>query len=204
MWRTSTVAAGAGYDRGAYEWRIADVDVDASHHSPVEAPGAAASIRMTVTNLSNYTDDFLVRLVSNSLSWPVNFQIAATAENEYIVTLAPNASARFMVDVTVPCTAGGAQTDLHFAVESQRDPYLVHSIQLDVTAADVAGVALAPNNSSQAATESVVVYAHTLTNNGNFEDSIALSGASSKGWGVVVAPVLATRSRATRPPCTYP
>lgn len=183
---------GAGYDRGAYEWRIADVDVEASSQSPVEAPGAAASIRMTVTNLSNYTDDFLVRLVSNSLGWPVNFQIAATAENEYIVTLAPNASAAFMVDVTVPAgTAAGAQTDLHFAVESQRDPYLVDSIQLDVTAADVAGVALAPNNSSQAAADSVVVYAHTLTNNGNFEDSIALSAASSKGWSVVVAPVLA-------------
>ena len=184
---------GAGYDRGAYEWRIADVDVDASHRSPVESPGAAASIRMTVTNLSNYTDDFLVRLVSNSLGWPVNFQIAATAENEYIVTLAPNASAAFTVDVTVPAgTAGGAQTDLHFAVESQRDPYLVDSIQLDVTAADVAGVALAPNNSSQAAPGTIVAYAHTLTNNGNFEDSIALSAASSKGWGVVVAPALAT------------
>lgn len=181
---------GAGYDRGAYEWRIADVNVDASHRTSVEAPGVAAGIRMTVTNLSNYTDDFLVRLVSNSLGWPVNFQIAATAENQYIVTLAPNASAAFMVDVTVPAgTAAGAQTDLHFAVESQRDPYLVDSIQLDVTAAEVAGVALAPNNSSQAAPGSVVVYAHTLTNNGNFEDTITLSAASSKGWGVVVAPV---------------
>ncbi len=184
---------GAGYDRGAYEWRIADVDVIATPTSPVVAPSATASFRMTVTNASNYTDDFLVRLVSNSLGWPVNFRIAATAENEYMVTVPSGGHAVFTVDVTVPVgTAGGAQTDLHFAIESQRDPYLADSIHLDVTAADMAGVALSPNNSSQAAPASIVSYAHTLTNNGNFADSIALEATSSRGWAVTVSPAPAT------------
>ena len=36
-----------------------------------------------------------------------------------------------------------------------------------------------------------MVYHHTLSNNGNFTDTVTLSANSSEGWGVIVSPLVA-------------
>jgi uncharacterized repeat protein (TIGR01451 family) len=54
------------------------------------------------------------------------------------------------------------------------------------TVSQVAAVTVAPDNASNADPGDVVVYAHTVTNNGNDDDTFDLSATSSQGWTVAI------------------
>ncbi len=54
------------------------------------------------------------------------------------------------------------------------------------TVSQVAAVTVAPDGASNADPGDVVVYAHTVTNNGNGDDTFDLSAASSQGWTVAI------------------
>ncbi|MGD8376695.1 MAG: DUF11 domain-containing protein [Acidobacteriota bacterium] len=57
---------------------------------------------------------------------------------------------------------------------------------VQTTVAQVAAVDVAPDNSSSATPGDVIYYAHVVTNNGNGDDTIDLTAASSLGWAVQI------------------
>lgn len=54
------------------------------------------------------------------------------------------------------------------------------------TVSQVAAVTVVPDNTSNADPGDVVLYAHTVTNNGNDDDTFDLTATSSEGWTVVI------------------
>jgi predicted outer membrane repeat protein len=185
-----------GFDRGAYEWRIAGVDLGGSNNEVTLLPGGNACLDLTVTNESNYPDSYAVTLASSTLDWPVQLgcgDIQSAGTHLFTGDLAQDESFTIQVEVEVPDDAiGGQQNVLHFRVDSQSNKAVVDSLFVTVIAENVAGLVLTPNNNGSTADGTTIGYQHTLTNNGNFTDSITLAANSSEGWSAVVIPAFAS------------
>jgi uncharacterized membrane protein len=104
----------------------------------------------------------------------------------------PSAHDTVQFTTTVPMTAtGGTVNDLTARASSMSDGAVLDIANLQVTVADVAGVVIGPDLADKGSPTEGVKYVHTLVNNGNFTDTITLSGVSSQGWVVSAQPAVA-------------
>lgn len=188
------VPMGGEADRGAYEWHVAGVAALAPPSLPDVEPGPlGTTFLFTATNNGNIPETFLVYLTENQLGWPVSFGLQASSTDPFSIDLGPGESATFEVHATVPDgTIGGTANTLRFQAQSERDNTVVGQAEVTVVAANIAGVSLSPDHSSEAASDSQASYTHTLTNQGNFTDTITLIGVSDQGWAVAVVPAAVT------------
>jgi len=178
------VPVGGRGDMGCYEWFRAGVTL-APDRASTEPPGAAVTFQHTLTNAGNLSDTFLLDVALNSLGWPVTVTPASVALNA-------GATASVQVTVAVPAgTTGGALDEVTVRARSQSDGAVMGIVVDRVTAANVAGVLLTPDRASTVTPGTVVRYEHTLTNTGNFTDTISLAASSSQRWTVVVMPAAA-------------
>ncbi len=169
---------------GAYEWFQAGADLQ-SGQSVVALPGEIVTFSLTLTNQGNLADTFALDLPINTLGWNVSLQPAQ-------VGLAAGESAAIQVLVEVPAAAlGGLVADLTVRAVSAVDPAIIAVAALQVEVADVAGLALTPDNSASAQPGETLVFHHTLSNAGNFTDTVSLSASSDQGWTVLVQPASA-------------
>lgn len=70
--------------------------------------------------------------------------------------------------------------------DANGNPLTATSNIVTTTVSQVAAVLVDPDNAATADPGDVVVYAHTLTNNGNGDDTFDLTATSSNGWTTVV------------------
>jgi len=106
--------------------------------------------------------------------------------------LGAGTGAPVQVVVTVPPgTLGGTLDEVTVRARSQSDGTVIGVAIDGTTVSNVANVQLAPDHVGMVAPATVARYVHTLSNNGNFTDTIDLAGSSSQGWTVVVMPAMA-------------
>jgi uncharacterized repeat protein (TIGR01451 family) len=70
--------------------------------------------------------------------------------------------------------------------DANGNPLTATSNVVTTTVSQVAGVAVDPDNTGSGNPGDTVVYAHTLTNNGNEDDTFDLTASSASGWTTVV------------------
>lgn len=180
---------GAAADRGAYEWRIAGVDLTGPATAPTGQPGLSTTFLITITNQSNHPDTFWVTVEDNPQNWPVSLGLHSSAAEPLAVTLDPDETTVVEAQVTIPADApGGTTNPLLIVVKSQSNGAVVDSAQVPISAATVGNVTIGPDHNGTAETGTAIVYEHTLTNNGNFTDTISLQADSASGWPVVATP----------------
>lgn len=178
------IPAGGDADMGGYEWFRAGVTLEEDQLS-TELPGTMVTYTLTITNDGHLPDTFLLDTPINTMGWTVAVVPSS-------VSLASGGSASVGVAVTVPTDAtGGAVNDLTVRVVSGSDDSVIDVATIETTVANVAGVGLRPDRAGDVAPGSMVRYEHTLTNDGNFTDTISLSASSTQGWPVAVVPPVA-------------
>jgi uncharacterized membrane protein len=171
-------------DMGAYEWFRAGVTLEADQ-SVVAEPGETVTFTLDITNDGNLPDTFGLDIPLNSQGWTAQ-PVSPT------ITLMPGATGNVYFTTTVPMTAtGGTVNDLTARASSMSDGAVLDIANLQVTVADVAGVVIGPDLADKGSPTEGVKYVHTLVNNGNFTDTITLSGVSSQGWVVSAQPAVA-------------
>ena len=163
----------------AYGRRVGAAMTGGQSASP--APGQSVVYTHLVTNTGTATDTFDVAF-SSSQGW-------ASIQPGGPITLAPGASTRLSVTVTVPANAISGTVETSAVTVTSRT---TASVQLRVndttTAGHLPGVGLAPNRSGQALPGRSAVYTHTLTNTGNGADTFSITCAGTQGWTVQCAP----------------
>jgi uncharacterized repeat protein (TIGR01451 family) len=70
--------------------------------------------------------------------------------------------------------------------DANGNPLTATSNVVTTTVSQVAGVVVDPDNSGSGNPGDTIVYAHTLTNNGNEDDTFDLTASSAGGWTTVV------------------
>jgi parallel beta-helix repeat protein len=146
-------------------------------------PGGTATITYTVTNAGNQAGTFNLAFTPPA-GWSVTQGAPAS------VTLAKGASQAFAVEVQAPNGAiagaytarlAATATDANGATATKADTIMVNQ---------VASVSLTPESQTTAGRGPGAVYTDTvtLTNGGNFTDTIALAASSSQGWTVRPVP----------------
>lgn len=142
------------------------------------SPPATVQFVHTISNVGLATGDFNVSVTPSPSRPGWNFTLSSTGP----FTLAPNATQTVTLTVTVPAGASvGEDVDAVVKVTTAGG--------LEATATDTVQVALVPNLSFSAATQTpingqpgqTVVFTHTLTNNGNGPDSFTVAMTSTAG-----------------------
>ncbi len=140
-------------------------------------PGQAASYDHTVTNTGASSDTFSFQATS-SLGWTVS----APAN----VTLAAGAQTVVRVTTTSPANAAAGLVDsLTLTAISQNDASASAQVVDATTVNRIVAVALTPSRTASSAANKVIYYDHTITNNGNAQDTFRFTAVSSRGWVVV-------------------
>lgn len=179
------VPTGGDADIGAYEWFRAGVFLPPASQSDTGLPGMIVTHTLTITNDGNVDGWFDLDVVTGTLGWSVDVDSP--------VWLAAGDSTVVEVAVTVPVDeAAGATNVATMRVTAQHDTAVIALVAIETTAAQVAGVQLAPDGSGGGFVGSTVVHAHTLTNEGNGTDTFTLSASSSEGWAVRLSRAAAT------------
>jgi len=97
------------------------------------------------------------------------------------------------VTVSVPAGEAARATDtINVTAASVPNPTVVDGAQDDVTVALVPALTLTPDRTAGGLPGAMVIYEHTLTNDGNGPDTFQLSASSSQGWSVSLNPYAAT------------
>jgi hypothetical protein len=170
------VPIGGQADMGCYEFHIPGV-VLAPDLSVEADPGEVITLTHTLTNSGNAQDSFALS-VQSAVGWDVKVVPAA-------VTLPPDGEATVYVVVTVPADLSAGDMDtVTVRADSTLNPMVMDSAQDEVTVALVPALTFTPDRGVSALVNSLVVYEHTLTNDGNGTDTFQLSVASSLGWSV--------------------
>ncbi|MEE8389656.1 MAG: right-handed parallel beta-helix repeat-containing protein, partial [Anaerolineae bacterium] len=178
------VPAGGDADMGAYEWRLPGVELGPDL-SATPDPGTQATFQHTITNTGNAQDTFGLSAVS-AQGWTV--QVSPSS-----ATLPADGTAPVTVTVTVPAGLAAGTTDsINVTAASVPNPLVVDAAQDDITVALVPTMTLTPDRAAGALASSTVVYEHTLTNQGNGQDTFNLNATSSQGWSVTLTPYAAT------------
>lgn len=143
-------------------------------------PGQLVTYTHTLTNAGGGADTFLLSAVSSG-NWPVQVQPA-------VISLASQASASIMVTVTVPLRALHNDTDtLTVLAQSLTNQGVTAVVQDTTTVNQVAGLALSDAYTGQALPGSSLTFVHSLTNTGNFTESVLITAVSTGGWPLVVS-----------------
>jgi hypothetical protein len=170
-------------DMGCYEWRLSGLEL-APEQSGVAAPGQAVTYTLTITNAGNAADTFALDVFTDTQGWVETIEPAT-------ISLDAGAHATVEVIVSVPAgTAGGLSSPAIVRATSQTDPTVVASVALNTEAANVADLTLSPDHTVNLVPGLVMRYEHTLTNDGNFTDSVHLTAQSSQGWSTEAQPVV--------------
>jgi uncharacterized membrane protein len=150
-------------------------------------PGGTTTINYTIENAGNQAGTFNLAFVAPS-GWTVTDPVTPS------VTLAPNATA--VTSATLQAPAGA----LAGPYVARLTATATDANGAQATAANVitvnkrAGWTLTPANTTTPERAPGAVYSDTLTltNNGNFTDTVALAATSSAGWGVRPIPAQIT------------
>ena len=144
--------------------------------------GTAIIYTHTLTNAGDGPDTFDLQAVS-SLGWAVDVEPTS-------VYLAADEAYPVVVTVTVPAGAISGTVDTTVITATSQFSSAVSASVVDTTTVNrVYGVEFAPDRSQATGADTAVVYAHTLTNTGNYTDTFALNWNSSQGWSVTLSPV---------------
>jgi trimeric autotransporter adhesin len=143
-------------------------------------PGQTLVYTHTLTNLTNAADIFDLKAVSNAGFSPVlvsGTPIALTAGASSIITLT----------VTIPAgTPAGTVDVTSVTATSQTDDNVSGTAVNTTTVNAVYGLHLAPDNENNGTPGETLLYSHTLTNQGNANDTFDITTSSSAGFEVTL------------------
>ncbi len=141
-------------------------------------PGQVQYFTHHLKNTGNGPDTYTVTLTS-SQGW-------ASLETASPIALGYGETAQIVVAVHVPDgIISGTQTNVAtVTVTSQADPAVQDTAHNTTTVGFAPGVGLAPDRVTTGATPgNTYLYTHTLTNLGNYTDTLVLTYTSNAGWG---------------------
>ncbi len=149
-------------------------------------PGETIVYAHTLTNTGSISMTFLLTATSGQ-GW------AAAVNPTQIDDVLPGVAYPVTVTVTISDTAVNGEEDFTTVVAvGATDPGVTDLAVDHTTVAINYGVMIAPNNAAFSEPNQQAVYAHTITNTGNYTETFALSAASSQGWVTAVAPTAIT------------
>jgi len=154
-------------------------------------PGSVAVFRVLVQNAGQAPDSFVLRGGWNETGLTVRCldeggvdRAAALAGSGYASgTLAPGASASFLLQVTPSALPLGASYRVTLSAASAADPARTDQLKTETVACGAtAAVTVSTPADNWGFPGTVVNYPYTVTNVGNKPDNFTLSAASSMGW----------------------
>ena len=168
------LADGPNVDNAGQPWTTEAVD-----------PGQTAQFTIVVENTATVASSFDLAYSGSNFNagaglpanWQVKFKLSGV-EVANTGLIAPGASVTLTAEVTVPAGEAPGDYDIYFRALSPTNG--ASDVKLDrVTVNTVTDVAIAPDQTTQAAPGGVVVMPHVITNNGNAavtSGAITLSG----------------------------
>jgi len=145
---------------------------------PSVDPGGTVQIDYTITNAGNLTGTF--DLSFSGPGWPIGDSVPPT------VSLAPAASQLVSTTLTVPANAIAGGYPATLTATNQLTSTITASKTDLINVTPHAVLALEPDQEFTRAPNAIYTDTLTLTNNGNFTDTISLAVGSSSGWNVQV------------------
>lgn len=144
-------------------------------------PGALVTIDYTITNVGNLTGTFALSF-SGPSGWTIGTAVPAT------VTLGPGASKPVSTTLTVPAGAIAGAYSASLTATDQAAPATKATKADTITVKQRAALTLDPDQSFTRNPNATYTDTLTLTNGGNFTDTISLATSSSRGWPVRALP----------------
>ncbi len=175
---------------GAYEYRVGGVMI---HNGDIKSsrPGTWITHTVIVTNTGSGQDEFIISLNGNQ--WPAYITHPGETLQLSSLILDPGAAATLWVYVQVPADANaGARDTGQVIAASQRNAFVVGSVNVETEAALASALSLSPDSRAATPAKHTQVYLHVLQNLGNGEDTFNLSTANSLGWVATVRPANVT------------
>ena len=146
---------------------------------PSVDPGGTVQIDYTITNVGNLTGTF--DLGFSGPGWPISDTLPLT------VALEPAASQLVSTTLTVPTNAIAGAYPATLTATNQLTSTISASKTDLIQVTQQAALALEPDHQEfTRAPNAIYTDTLTLTNNGNFTDTISLAANSSSGWNVQV------------------
>lgn len=155
-------------------------------------PGRPVSFTHTVTNVGNVDGSF--NLVAQV---PASWSVSSLQP----VTLNQNESASFTLIITPSNDALAGTYPVIVRAENSQNTSIFDSVTDQVTISQVAGIALSDDQASDEPPNSVATYTLTLTNSGNFTDTVSLTASAAlTGWSAQpVTPTVIMPPQSSRP-----
>jgi uncharacterized membrane protein len=145
---------------------------------PSVDPGGTVQIDYTITNVGNLTGTFDLNF--SGPGWPIGDTVPPT------VSLAPAAGRLISTTLTVPVDAIAGAYPATLTATNQLTSTIAASKTDLIHVTPHATLALEPDQAFTRAPNAIYTDTLTLTNNGNFTDTISLVAGSSSGWNVQV------------------
>ena len=160
--------------------RGVDVSISPSYQSGL--PGSTLSYAVTVANLGNASDTFDLT-ASDDAGWSLNISPSS-------LTLAAGASGSALLTVAVPASASGCTLDnVTVVATSAADPSISDSAGCVAHAAIVRAVSVSISPSSRTGSPGdTLTFTVTVRNEGNIDDTYALTVSDNAGWSPSVQP----------------
>ena len=172
---------GAGPDIGADEFVWGEIVFTPSYSGLVSSCNAITYTH-TVTHTGRYTDTI-------GFSWTSTLGVTVTVAPPEVV-LGHNISTTVDVTLSVPCTLTGPIVDTTWITAYSKAYSFISNTITEISYIDVVPLlAFAPDRERTSPPGSVL-YTHTLTNAGNYTDTISFDTLSSNGWGATVIPAV--------------
>jgi uncharacterized membrane protein len=153
--------------------------LDASQTKSTD-PGVAVSFTHTLSNVGNAAAGFNV-----TVDVPAGWSAAVIAPSP-IPSLAAGSNTTFVVTVTPPSNALASSEQIKINVTADDSNAATTSVIDTVVVEQKAELVLTPDHTSSVDPNTVVTYTHTVTNSGNFTDTVSLSVGASQPWALVL------------------
>lgn len=150
-------------------------------------PGSTVRFNLSVTNGSTLPDNYSLSAGSTTAlaAFTNGFVVVFRNTSEGIITnsgnVAPGATVNFYADVTIPTNMAPVASpgvSVYFRAQSPNTGAL--DIKHDAVIVDrVRNITIEPDHTGQTYAGSSIVYAHTVTNNGNAAETVTLSTLDS-------------------------
>jgi uncharacterized repeat protein (TIGR01451 family) len=168
---------GSAPDIGADEfvWGTIEFTPD---YSGVVSHCLSISYQHIVTHTGRYTDTF-------DFSWVSSEGVIATIVPPQVV-LGHDMTATIDVQISVPCTVTGPVKDTTVLTVASQSHAFINNQVTETNYIDVQPVLVFEPDQEATSPPTTIYYTHTLTNDGNYTDTISFEFLSSNGWPVSV------------------
>jgi len=151
--------------------------------------GGTTRIPLSVTNTSTQPDNYNLAFSGSTLAagaaptpLPAGYTVRFMDLNGAIITNTGNIGAgqtvRFFAEVVPPTGATPATVDIFFRATSASGGGASDFLRDQVVVGTLRAIQIEPNNTGQTFQGSSITYSHTLTNNGNVDETVTLTGAN--------------------------